>query len=345
MTDQPLTDFSVLCEITQIPIGTCACARCRPDLKQYQPVPEVWMRSTPTTANMIVLPLEIPSTDEMVEGLFEAVKDGVKLELVDMVGELCERTHHREPYFLTLTGPTLHHSTIAPPLILQLLDAVEPSSSAESGSGVARVAASRPAAAIDAIDTAVRIEADAARWHRMLRNDDAGETVDLVRRLLPFALTDHQIAKDIKRWWTWARVATGWDRPAWQPDNTCPLCGVRGTLRVRVVEQLATCTNDTCRETWDSENIGLLAEHIKSENHETEEVNMADDKARYEEQQLGAGVLDLLEGSEWLDRHEAAVAKKVLDQIREAHPVVAGDLDLVNSIRDEWGIKAEKEAS
>lgn len=279
-----MTDHSVLCEITQIPIGTCACARCRPDLKQYQPVPEVWMRPTVPVAHMVVLPLQIPTADEVVEGLYQATVAGEKIELVDMVRELCEPTQHREPYYVVLTGKTLYHATYAPPLMLQLFDAVEPSSSAEGGSGVARIAASRPAARIDAIDTAFRIQIDSARWLRKLGLDDvSGDAVDLIRRLAPAAVGDHChrpkpppgccVHHDIRRWWTWARIVTGWDLAAWQPDNTCPLCGVRGTLRVRLVEKLATCINDNCRETWDEATIGLLADHIRSENHEDEEAS------------------------------------------------------------------------
>lgn len=261
----------IRCEITQLALAECACRQCRPDLRQYQPIPEVWMRPDAAARHMVVLPLHIASTDEMVDGLFEAAPAGAKLELVDMVRELCEPTQHREPYYTSITGKTLHHSTYAPPLILQLLDAVEPSSSTEGGSGTARIAGSRPAARIDAIDTAVRIETDAARWLRRLDASDDGEALDLVLRLHPFALTDSELARDVRRWWTWARIVTGWDLPAWQPDNTCPLCGVRGTLRVRLVEKLATCINDNCRETWDEATIGLLADHIRAENNDTDE--------------------------------------------------------------------------
>lgn len=331
------------CEITQMVLGTCAERCCRPDLKMYRPIPEVWMRTTEAASNLVVLPLTIPSEDEMTEDLFEAAAPGEKLDLVDMVRELCESTKHRQPYITEETAATRYHSSIAPPLILQLLDAVEPSSSTEAGSGVARIAASRPAAAIDAIDTAFKIAVDAARWCRVLGVDDIDDTIPLVRRLLPHALQNKDLAEDIHRWWTWARVITGWDRPAWQPANTCPICGVRGTLRVRVVERLATCTG--CRETWDELNIGLLAEHIQTENHENEqEPSMAAQQAKAEEAAIGAGVLDVLADSEWLHRHSAQVAQKVLDEIREAHPIVAGDLDLVNGIRTKWGI-TDKAAS
>lgn len=262
------------CEITQLPLGECAGACCKPELRMYQPIPEVWMRPTVPVSNMVVLPFQVSSVDEVVDGLHEAPAAGEKIELVDMVRELCEPTQHREPYYVVLTGKTLYHATFAPPLMLQLFDAVEPSSSTEGGSGVARIAASRPAARIDAIDTAFRIQIDAARWLRKLGLDDVtGDALDHIRRLHPHALTESELARDVRRWWTWARIVTGWDLPAWQPDNTCPLCGVRGTLRVRLVEKLATCINDNCRETWDEVTIGLLADHIRSENHEDEEAS------------------------------------------------------------------------
>lgn len=325
------------CAVTDMVEGTCAEKCCRPDLAAYRPTPEVWMRNTEAASNLVVLPLTGPSEDEMTEGLFEAAVVGEEIDLVDMVRELCESTKHRQPYITEETAATRYHSSIAPPLILQLLDAVEPPTTAASGSGSARVAASRPAAAIDAIDTAFKIAVDSARWCRILGLDDIDDTIPLVRRLLPHAFHNRDLKRDIQRWWTWARVITGWDRPAWQPANTCPICGVRGTLRVRVVERLATCTG--CRETWDDLNIGLLAEHIQTENHEHEqEPSMAAQQAKAEEAAIGAGVLDVLADSEWLHRHSAAVAQKVLDEIREAHPVVAGDLDLVNGIRAKWGI-------
>jgi hypothetical protein len=74
------------------------------------------------------------------------------------------------------------------------------------------------------------------------------------------------VERDIRRWWTQARIVTGWDSPAWRPDNTCPLCGVRGGLRVKLADQSGFCTE--CGETWTPETIALLADHIRSENAE-----------------------------------------------------------------------------
>lgn len=65
-----------------------------------------------------------------------------------------------------------------------------------------------------------------------------------------------------------ATPLTGWDSPAWRPDNTCPLCSKHGGLRVRADATGATCVE--CGEAWDEAAIGLLAEHIRRENHDEE---------------------------------------------------------------------------
>jgi hypothetical protein len=196
-------------------------------------------------------------------------------DLHGMIRELTDKHVNRERYD-TLRGRMRvyqDHVTTNPALLDQLADAVQPSSS--TGAGVARPAASKPAARIDAIDTLVRIDYQAFELVRRLGGEPRKSTKDLVRQVGALsAATDHgmtdSIHRQVTRWWIWARVVTGWDLPAWQPANTCPLCGTRGSLRVRVVEMIATCIEDHCRETWGSDTIGLLADHIRSENGEQE---------------------------------------------------------------------------
>lgn len=211
-----------------------------------------------------------------------------RLDLHDLVRELCESTLNRE-FYMRKRKPR-YHVTLNPPLLVQLSAASTPKPSVESGA--ARPAASKPSAAIEAIDTLLRIDDQAAAWVRRLGQDDPGNTVKCVAQLGALAAgqdhcgrktprrdedgrviccTYHCIESDVRRWWSWARVVTRWDLPPWQPDNTCPLCGTRGSLRVRVVERLAVCTEDQCRETWDEATIGLLADHIRAENHEVDE--------------------------------------------------------------------------
>lgn len=171
------------------------------------------------------------------------------------------------------------HVTQVPPLITQLSEA----NPASTGAGAGKPA-SRPAANIEALDTLIDIDLAAARWVRDLGEDDPGSTIACISKLYGLAASAHhcgnqkatienrravccavhQIERDIRRWWTQARIVSGWDSPAWAPNNTCPMCSERRTLRIRSDDKTAMCTG--CRETWDGGNIGLLAEHVRGEN-------------------------------------------------------------------------------
>lgn len=196
--------------------------------------------------------------------------------------ELTQWYTNREPYTHEANGTTwtTHHITQVPPLITQLLEA-EPSATGDlTGAGPA----SRPTANIEALDTYTHIDLAAARWVRDLGEDDPTDTIACINLLHGLAAsahhcghakatienrkatccTVHAIERDIRNWWTQARCASGWDTRAWGPNNTCPMCTERRTLRIRSDDNTATCT--ACRETWDRSNIGLLAEHVRQEN-------------------------------------------------------------------------------
>jgi hypothetical protein len=206
-------------------------------------------------------------------------------DLHDLVRELTEPTQHREQY-MRKRKPR-YHVTVNPPLLVQLAAASTPKSS--TGAGASRPAASKPSAALEATDTLLWIDHDSAAWVRRLGEDDPGNVVACVLRVGALAAsqdhcgrrtprrddrgkvtccTNHRIETDVRRWWTRARIVTRWDLPAWSPDNTCPLCGSRGTIRIHAVEKLASCTAEACRAAWDETTIGLLAEHIRTENGE-----------------------------------------------------------------------------
>ena len=195
-------------------------------------------------------------------------------DLHAMIQELTQPTQHRELY-MRKRKPR-YHVTSNPPLLVQLGASAMPSYDHIDGAG--KVAGSRPTANVDAIDTANRINTQALAWLQHYNLDTTGNTLDHIRRLAPTATAGHCHQPkprngccphhDIRRWWTWARTTTGWDQPPWQPHNTCPLCGTLGTIRVRVTEKLASCTNDECRATWEPDTFGLLVEHIRTENGE-----------------------------------------------------------------------------
>lgn len=194
------------------------------------------------------------------------------MQLVDYVRELTEPHTHAEHYTVRRGGTWYGHNHITkvPPLIAQLWANDIPSAAVDTG--MRPGFGSKPAARLDALDAAARIDHDAQRWVIALGGHVpvVADSIDLVRRLNGLAAgadptTRAEITRDVRSWWTQARIVTGWDSPAWSPDNTCPQCGERGTLKVRLAEGIGMCTNDACRVTWATESIGLLADHIRLE--------------------------------------------------------------------------------
>lgn len=199
------------------------------------------------------------------------------LTIADAVDELTRPRTNNEPYSQVNDHGTViagRHSTHVPPLLEQLQQALEPGGTGDSG--MRSVPTSRPSARLEAMDTYMRIDQAVYLWVKTYAEGRRWDSLTDRLRALVGAATNieddeqHSLAREARRWVTWSRVCTGWEVPARQPDNTCPLCAVRGGLRVRVgdgitsTEASAMCT--ACGESWDDSNIGLLAEHIRAEN-------------------------------------------------------------------------------
>lgn len=212
--------------------------------------------------------------------------DQHQLDPIDMITELVDRHRHREHYTLDghVNGYRLgrDHVVEAPPLLAQLEQATPTSAGGETEGGGGFK--SQPAAHLESVDTLIQVDKEASRYVREHGDDDAGmSTRECVRRVgALMASMDrchrhrglrtagriaccqwHAVEHDVRRWWAQARIVAGWDSPAWRPDATCPLCGERGGLRVRLSAKAGICTE--CRETWDPSSIGLLADHIRAE--------------------------------------------------------------------------------
>lgn len=196
----------------------------------------------------------------------------------DYVQALTEPTTHHEPRTTQRTNPdgttyllTDTHRTISLPLLEQLTSAIATTGAIEGG---AHTFASKPAARVDAIDVLQAIETEAQTWCRTLQLPIADKQTGMpleVRALVRAAAANagDRMTADLRTWWIRARTVTGWDSPSWRPDNTCPLCGIKGGLRVRLDAQTGMCVE--CGEGWDSSTIGLLADHIRAENGETDQ--------------------------------------------------------------------------
>jgi hypothetical protein len=195
--------------------------------------------------------------------------------ILDMVAELTRPHAHAEAYVVRVgeTDFGRRHRTRVPSLIHQLQHA------APSGEGLGRSGAyeSRPVARVEALDALIRMDLAAAAWIRELGEDDSGSTDACVRRLgALYPSTEccdrkprrgccprHEIGRDVRAWYAHARVLTGWDIEPWKPLTTCPMCGVLGSLRVRLEARTAVCVE--CHESWDSSSYQQLGSHVFTE--------------------------------------------------------------------------------
>lgn len=216
-----------------------------------------------------------------------------RLELADYVRELTQPHTHVETYQTrSLTGGGFvdaRHITHVPPLLVQLANNDTPSQAADDGPRAGY--ASKPAARLDALAALTDIDLAINRWITDIGDQPAHlDTARALRQLHALVadtgavdeVTRREVERDVRRWWTRARIVTGWDSPAWTPDNTCPQCGERGTLRVRLADHIGMCTyrgnlhesgrREACEATWSEETIGVLADHIR---HESEQERKA----------------------------------------------------------------------
>lgn len=198
--------------------------------------------------------------------------------IADAVDDLTKPRTNREAFSKVDEHGTVvrdKHITHVPPLLEQLQQALEPSSGRSSDAHLS-VPASRPSARLDAMDTYMRIDQAVYGWCKTYCEQRRWDSLtDRLRALVGIAgrIEDdeqHDLARESRRWVTWSKVATGWEVPPRQPDNTCPLCANRGSLRVRVGDGVTTTETSaycvSCFETWDDSTIGILAEHIRAEN-------------------------------------------------------------------------------
>lgn len=196
------------------------------------------------------------------------------------IRELTEPHIHREHFHREkeyADGSTTRypedHVTTQPSLLDQLEAAIHHTNTADDVGGAGT--GSRPAARLDAIDTLHRISAQAYDWTpRPTLTDTVRAAHAYIAGQPPCQKWDpdqgcckrHVGDQQIRRWWIWARLATGWDREPFRPDATCPACGKRGGLRVNVDDEHKHATCADCHTTWDDRTIDRLGFHIQAEN-------------------------------------------------------------------------------
>jgi hypothetical protein len=123
-----------------------------------------------------------------------------------------------------------------------------------------RIPDSTPPGGWGALTAVLRIEGGAAAWVDRLAMPLRADAEGNLRFLLAQTTVPaygQQVADDIHRWWTIARVEAGWDDPPRTLQDPCPYgdCGSR-SLRVRAGVGAAWCSD--CGATWDATTIGVL---------------------------------------------------------------------------------------
>lgn len=266
-------------------LPTDQCAHCDPAARPgvpllAYPVAHPVVHQAPKTGRLRIVTARAP------------LHAGEAQDLTDYVAELTDPSSHYEPRQEihhakdgSLTTITTRHRVTVPSLIEQLESAVAQSAGVDATSRAGF--SSKPSARLDAIDVLALIHAGTHQWTRRTgvsipwRITAEGTAVldvpTALRRAAASVLAGSDrkaMTRDVRRWWIAARVVSGWDAPAITLNNTCPVCGQRGGLRVKVQEGLSHAVCTECLGIpdaeqigiWDEATIGLLALHIKGEN-------------------------------------------------------------------------------
>lgn len=162
-------------------------------------------------------------------------------------------SHHTA--WITTKAKALH--TVTHPCLLDQLGHALTGSTA--GMVMGGESGSKPAARLDALATLERIDRESADRARV----EGLPVLPLRARLSRLASVVPDIDRQVRSWWTAARLVTSWDTPPFAPRVPCPNveCERRGTLRIRVHESTAVCVE--CGDLWAPEDVERLGEYIR----------------------------------------------------------------------------------
>lgn len=165
----------------------------------------------------------------------------------DHIRELT-RTHVTTTVIHRDNGDKTTHHVTEPPLLAQLAGITQ--TSARSDDDAARGAfTSKPAAHLEAIDALARIDHQARAIALEYDLDPTGKRLPDVLTALSGKIGDKPHPR-VRSWWATARLLTQHDAPAHRPHGVpCPSCWDTNTLRIRLDDELATCTG--CGNVWD----------------------------------------------------------------------------------------------
>lgn len=158
------------------------------------------------------------------------------------------------------------HRVTEIPLLQQLAHAVHGSTNLSDNDAARGAFGSKPAAHLEAVDTLERIDKQARELAADNGINPTGLLTSVLHRLSG-AIGDKPHHK-VHSWWAAARMVTHHDAPPHRPHGIpCPKCWDTNTIRIRLDEELATCTE--CGQAWDRTgeeghgSLDVLAQHVK----------------------------------------------------------------------------------
>lgn len=192
-------------------------------------------------------------------------------QILTTADALTEPHTHREPYTIW-TGSrhrkTHHHITTQHGLLRRLYHAAIVPTCTNTDEPTSSIPGSRPPLEVEALSRHDQISAAARSWCAHTGVGPRASTESNIRAIVSnLAKLDDQQQKtllaDLRRWSGWCRVYLGLEHIRRIPGVRCPLadCNQLGTLRINLTTSHGLCT--TCGATWNTDTIGVLAEHIK----------------------------------------------------------------------------------
>lgn len=197
--------------------------------------------------------------------------DNLHNQILTTADELTEPHTNREPYTIW-TGSrhrqTRHHITTQHGLLRRLYHAAIVPICAGTDEPSSSIPGSRPPLEVEALSRHDQISAAARIWCKQAGVAPRASTESNIRAVVgAFTLLDDTQQKtllaDLRRWSGWCRVYLGLEHIAPIPGVRCPLtdCQQLGTLRINLTTSHGLCT--ACGATWNTDTIGVLAQHIK----------------------------------------------------------------------------------
>lgn len=162
-------------------------------------------------------------------------------------------------------GTSRVHTVRHPSLLDQLRNAGHGSTNLSDSDASRSIATSKPAAHLEALDVLNRIDQQSKA---LAITVEAGEHTNLEDRLRAISgqIGDEPHHK-VRSWWAAARLTTHHDAPPIRPYGVpCPECSETGTLRIRLDEEIASCTD--CGMVWDrtggvdTGSLDILGQHV-----------------------------------------------------------------------------------